>query len=103
MARIDNAVARQGARSIEMNKVLKNTYTLLAMTLLFSGATAGMAMVMNFPRLGGSAVVIGPSWAALSLQAPWPAMFSSWRETSGPRGMRFASVRQRKYSVLEEK
>ncbi len=59
MARIDNAVARQGARSIEMNKVLKNTYTLLAMTLLFSGATAGMAMVMNFPRLGIIGTLVG--------------------------------------------
>jgi modulator of FtsH protease len=59
MARIDNAVVRQGARSIEMNKVLKNTYTLLAMTLLFSAGTAGLAMVMNFPRLGIIGTLVG--------------------------------------------
>ncbi len=32
---------------IEMNRVLRNTYMLLGMTLLFSAMTAGAAMVMN--------------------------------------------------------
>jgi modulator of FtsH protease len=34
-------------RSIEINKVLRNTYFLLAMTLAFSAVTAGIAMAMN--------------------------------------------------------
>ncbi len=59
MARIDNAVVREGTRGIEMNKVLKNTYTLLAMTLLFSAATAGVSMVMNLPRLGFVVTLVG--------------------------------------------
>lgn len=33
--------------SIEINKVLRNTYFLLAMTLAFSAVTAGIAMAMN--------------------------------------------------------
>lgn len=34
------------------SKVLRNTYALLAMTLLFSAVTAGIAMAMNAPYLG---------------------------------------------------
>ncbi len=42
--------ARQGV--LESNKVLKNTYLLLSMTLLFSGLTAAVAMAFNVPPLG---------------------------------------------------
>lgn len=38
--------------SIATNKVLRNTYALLAMTLLFSSLTAGLAIVLNAPPLG---------------------------------------------------
>lgn len=41
---------RQGV--LESNKVLKNTYLLLSMTLLFSGLTAAVAMAFNVPPLG---------------------------------------------------
>ena len=34
------------------NKLLRNTYSLLAMTLIFSALTAGISMAMNFPYLG---------------------------------------------------
>ncbi len=34
--------------SVEVHKVLRNTYFLLAMTLAFSAVTAGIAMAMNF-------------------------------------------------------
>lgn len=45
---------RVGARSIglEVNKVLRNTYTLLAMTLLFSAVMAGVSMAFNLPHPG---------------------------------------------------
>ncbi|MDD7804004.1 MAG: Bax inhibitor-1/YccA family protein [Endozoicomonas sp. (ex Botrylloides leachii)] len=36
---------------IEINKVLRNTYMLLGMTLLFSAATAGIAMAMNISQM----------------------------------------------------
>ena len=49
-----------GARSQEAvlatNKVLKNTYLLLSMTLLFSAATAGIAMMMDLPQ--GAALLL---------------------------------------------
>lgn len=34
------------------NKLLRNTYTLLSMTLLFSALTAGLSVVLNVPPLG---------------------------------------------------
>ena len=41
---------------VSTNKVLKNTYMLLSMTLLFSALTAGAAMAMNLSH--GSALVL---------------------------------------------
>ena len=52
MARIEQAVVRTGARGVEINKVMKNTYMLLALTLLFSAVTAGVAMAYQMPHLG---------------------------------------------------
>lgn len=46
------STARSESQILATNKVLKNTYALLAMTLLFSAATAGIAMKFNFPSLG---------------------------------------------------
>lgn len=45
---VDTQVLSQGVK----NKVLKNTYMLLAMTLLFSGAVAAVSMSMNLPHPG---------------------------------------------------
>ncbi len=59
MARYETAVARPAARGIEINRVLKNTYILLSMTLLFSALTAGLAMAMNFPPLGAIVTLVG--------------------------------------------
>ncbi len=41
------------------NKVLRNTYALLAMTLLFSAATAGLAMTLNLPHPGLIVTLVG--------------------------------------------
>ncbi len=38
--------------SIEVSKVLRNTYALLSMTILFSAVTASISMAINFPYLG---------------------------------------------------
>ena len=59
MARYETAVARPAARGIEINRVLKNTYILLSMTLLFSALTAGLSMAMNFPPLGAIVTLVG--------------------------------------------
>lgn len=41
------------------NKVLRNTYTLLSMTLLFSAATAGASMALNLPHPGLIITLVG--------------------------------------------
>ncbi|SEN28565.1 Bax inhibitor-1/YccA family protein [Nitrosomonas marina] len=46
-------------QAIEINKVLRNTYLLLAMTLLFSGLTASISMMMNMPPMTYLISVIG--------------------------------------------
>ena len=40
------------ARGLSTNKVIRNTYMLLSMTLLFSGLTAGISMMFNLPHPG---------------------------------------------------
>lgn len=41
------------------NKVIRNTYILLSMTLLFSAATAGISMKMNLPHPGFIITLVG--------------------------------------------
>lgn len=41
------------------NKLIRNTYTLLSITLLFSAATAGLSMVLNLPRPGLLITLVG--------------------------------------------
>ena len=47
-------VADYGAQTtvVSSNKVLRNTYMLLSMTLLFSGLTAGLSMLLKLPHPG---------------------------------------------------
>lgn len=52
-------VSQTGARSVESHKVLRNTYMLLAMTLLFSAVTAGIAMSMGIQRMNIFVFFIG--------------------------------------------
>jgi len=42
-----------------VNKVVKNTYMLLAMTLAFSALTAGAAMALNLPHPGVILTLVG--------------------------------------------
>jgi modulator of FtsH protease len=46
------STARSESQILATNKVLKNTYALLAMTLLFSAVAAGLSMMMNVPHFG---------------------------------------------------
>lgn len=50
--RLNTAISRTEAGVLATNKVLKNTYLLLAMTLLFSAMTAGASMYFNLPHPG---------------------------------------------------
>ena len=56
-----NTIARgaSGAASLASHKVLRNTYTLLAMTLLFSGAMAGLSLAMQWPHPGLLITLVG--------------------------------------------
>ena len=53
MASLEPAVirTRRTESALATNKLIRNTYTLLAMTLAFSALTAGVAMVINMPPL----------------------------------------------------
>lgn len=46
-------------QALETNKVLRNTYALLALTLLFSGFTAGVSVALNLPHPGLIITLIG--------------------------------------------
>ena len=49
--------AAQG--TLATNKLIRNTYTLLAMTLLFSAATAGLSVFLNLPHPGLIITLVG--------------------------------------------
>ena len=44
--------SRSQTATLATNKMVRNTYTLLSMTLLFSALIAGVAMVLNLPHHG---------------------------------------------------
>jgi modulator of FtsH protease len=52
MAEQPITATRTGGAAIEFNKVLRNTYMLLGLTLAFSAAVAGVAMTLNLPHPG---------------------------------------------------
>lgn len=45
--------------TVSTNKLIKNTYTLLSMTLLFSAAMAGMSIALNLPHPGIIITLVG--------------------------------------------
>ena len=51
--------AAQPMSGVAMNSVLRNTYALLAMTLLFSAVMAGVSMALNWPYPGPMIVLVG--------------------------------------------
>ena len=46
------AVAQPAPSVLATNKLIRNTYILLSLTLLFSALTAGISIVLNFPSMG---------------------------------------------------
>ena len=53
------SATRSESQILATNKVLRNTYALLSMTLLFSAVTAGIAMVMNLPPFNPILTLVG--------------------------------------------
>ena len=47
------------APAIATNRVLRNTYALLSLTLLFSALMAGLSMVFNWPHPGLILTLVG--------------------------------------------
>ena len=56
---ISNTTMRTQSAILATNKVIRNTYTLLAMTLLFSALTAGVSMSLNLPHPGLLLTLVG--------------------------------------------
>lgn len=54
-----STVSQRSPSAIATNKVLRNTYMLLSLTLLFSGFTAAISMMMNMPPMTYLISVIG--------------------------------------------
>jgi modulator of FtsH protease len=52
-------VTRAPASALATNKLIRNTYMLLSMTLLFSAAMAGMSVAMNLPHPGIIITLVG--------------------------------------------
>lgn len=52
-------IDRSQTAVLTTNKVVRNTYMLLALTLLFSAVTAGLSMAMNLPHPGIIITLVG--------------------------------------------
>ena len=59
MSMIDKTVIASEQSVLSTNKVLRNTYTLLSMTLLFSALCAGIAVMTKMPPLGMIVTLVG--------------------------------------------
>jgi modulator of FtsH protease len=56
---ITNMTVREQTAILSTNKVIRNTYTLLSMTLLFSALAAGVSMTLNLPHPGLLLTLVG--------------------------------------------
>lgn len=56
---IYSTTTRPAVAAESMNRVLRNTYALLSMTLLFSAVMAGVSMALNWPHPGIMFTLIG--------------------------------------------
>jgi modulator of FtsH protease len=57
--RSNTAISHSEAGILATNKLLRNTYLLLSMTLFFSAITAGAAMYLNLPHPGMIITMVG--------------------------------------------
>jgi modulator of FtsH protease len=52
MSQQSYAITSKTESVLATNKLIRNTYTLLSLTLLFSAFTAGISVMLNFPPMG---------------------------------------------------
>ena len=64
-----HAVAQRREAALATNKLIRNTYTLLSMTLLFSALTAGISMTLQMPPMV-SLLTFGGALALIWLVLP---------------------------------
>ncbi len=57
--RLNTVTSHSEASILSTNKMLRNTYMLLSLTLLFSAAMAGLAMFLNLPHFGMIVTMVG--------------------------------------------
>lgn len=57
--RLNTVTSRAQASVLETNRVLRNTYMLLSLTLMFSAAMAGVSMTLNLPHPGMLITFVG--------------------------------------------
>jgi len=57
--RLNTVTARRESSILATNKLLRNTYLLLSLTLLFSALTAGISMTLNLPYPGMIITMVG--------------------------------------------
>ncbi len=65
MNRSYSTIAHGASSTLATNKVLRSTYMLLSLTLLFSGLTAGLSMFLNMPPMTYLISVIGAMLIAM--------------------------------------
>jgi modulator of FtsH protease len=59
MSMLDKTVVVSQPSILSTNKVIRNTYTLLSMTLLFSALTAGIAVMTSMPLINPIITLVG--------------------------------------------
>jgi modulator of FtsH protease len=59
MSTQNSVIIRSDSQVLATNKMLRNTYMLLSMTLLFSAMTAGLSMALNLPHPGIVLTLVG--------------------------------------------
>ncbi|HSJ49596.1 MAG TPA: Bax inhibitor-1 family protein, partial [Gammaproteobacteria bacterium] len=59
MNTMGRTIARSQESVLATNSVIRNTYILLSMTLLFSAATAGLSVALNLPHPGLLITLVG--------------------------------------------
>jgi len=59
MSMLDKTVVVSQPSVLSTNKVIRNTYTLLSLTLLFSALTAGIAVMTNMPFMNPIITLVG--------------------------------------------
>ena len=59
MSMLDKTVVVSQPSVLSTNKVIRNTYTLLSVTLLFSALTAGIAVMTNMPFINPIVTLVG--------------------------------------------